>query len=130
MTPEEIQQIIDMLAEKLGPMAQVVWEAYLRQVYINVAQSGLLGLFLVIGGCVGLLIGYKCLKQRRVMVAARANPADRYSHPYGDTLPSEFGMGLGFGLGSGAITLGLWILTYCLQVLNPQYAAIQMLLGR
>jgi uncharacterized membrane protein len=129
MTPEEIQQIIDMLAEKLGPLAQTVWEAYLKQVYIQAAQNAFLGILLIIGGCIGLAIGYKCFKQRQVIVAARKSQ-DRYGHAYGDTIDQELGMGLGFGLGSTATVLGVFILSFCVQILNPEYTAIQMLLGR
>ena len=108
----ELEQIIEMLIEKLGPLGEHVWTVYVRQVYVN-AFAALIWL-------VALLVGSAiCIKSAR-WVDASSEDYDK-----------EFFV---FSLYAGAVTcvvVALCILTFeVFQVLNPEYHAIQMLLGR
>ena len=122
MTPQEIEQIINMLIEKLGPIGGQVWSIYVKQVYVNVATNLFVSLVCLLA-LVGALLGLRhCIKEYK-----RATSKD----PYG---------GKAQLVGAGAVTsatiaafCGLMVL-FCLpevfQLLNPEYYAIQMLLGR
>jgi uncharacterized membrane protein YidH (DUF202 family) len=123
MTPQEIQQIIDMLIEKLGPIGGQVWSIYVRQVYVHVVANVALGMALLLCGFVGLAVGYVAYK-RRAQIMANRKPIR-----YDDIIAEEWSMGLGFILGSIALALGFVTLLGLVQLLNPEYYAIQ-LLGR
>ena len=109
MTPE---QIVNMLAEKLGPMAEVAWAAYLKQVYINVF-GGVLLMMVFLGA---------------------ALTCWRLAHKYREVKDSsdrELAIAAAY---IGVVTCLL--LAFCafvfdvLKILNPQYWAIEALLGR
>jgi len=109
MTPE---QIIETLAQKLGPMAEVAWAAYLKQVYVN-----------VFGGALWMMVFF-----------GAALVCWRLAHKYQgikDSTDRELAIVAAY---IGVVTCLL--LAFCafvfdvLKILNPEYHAIQMLLGR
>ena len=112
MTPEQIEQIIDMLAEKLGPIGGQVWSIYMRQVYV-----GALGALLWL---VAFLVGSAIFVRAARWVCANSKDYDKNM--------------FAFFLYAGALACGiaaLCALTFgVLRILNPEYHAIQMLLGR
>lgn len=109
MTPE---QIVNMLAEKLGPMAEVAWAAYLKQVYINVFGGALwmVGFLVAALACWRLVRKSERIKDDDYRIAAR--------------------------VGAYAGIVFCLVLAFCaftfdvLKILNPEYWAIQSLLGR
>jgi len=119
MTPEEIQQIIDMLAEKLGPMAQVVWEAYVTQAGLSGIRAGLMAVALAILTLVSaslLAIFIWGIKHSKIQD------------------DKEFCMGSAVFDGVAFVivlvaTIYVAVDAY-MRLNNPAYYAIQMLLGR
>lgn len=112
MTPEQIEQIIDTLAEKLGPMAVIVWQAYVRQVYVNVLGGALwvVGFLAAAFGCWALTRKCKAVK---------------------DSVDREFLTVIAYIGVIVCVALAFCSFTFdVLKVLNPEYWAIQMLLGR
>ena len=112
MTPEQVAQIIEMLAEKLGPLGEHVWTIYVRQVYVDVV-GGVLWI-------IALLIGAVAFQRLAIRARGMSSSVDR-----------EF-MGAGAYIGIAVcILLAFCALTFgVLKILNPEYHAIQMLLGR
>lgn len=113
MGPEEIGKIIDLLVEKLGPMGKIVWEIYLRQIYLT-------GLMQTVGGVI-FIVGFAA--SLRLLLEKRKDP--EWFDEWGWILVV---LGI-FGVFSFAMA-GFSIIQGVLQLLNPQYYAIQMLLGR
>ena len=112
MTPEQIEQIIEMLSEKLGPLGEVVWAVYMRQVYIDV-----LGGFLWMASL--LVAAFVCWRFARKCQGIK----DSMDRELG-TLCAYFGFVCCLLLAFCALIFDV------LKVLNPEYHAIQMLLGR
>ena len=115
MTPQEIEQIIDMLVEKLGPTGLHIWSVYIRQVYIQVAMDMFYTVLMTLGAIVSFLAGYKCMK--------------RYQE--GPSLNSwDLGALAGFMIGICLILMALIVSNGIAALFNPEYHALQMLLGR
>jgi len=116
MTPQEIEQIIDMLIEKLGPIGGQVWSIYVRQVYVNAFGSMLWMILLLIGAVVAFYWLRRGISRYR-----SGSQSD-------NTIAMLVGGGIGLGwclfFAFGTFTFGV------LKILNPEYYAIQMLLGR
>ena len=110
MTPEQLEQIVNTLVEKLGPIGEHVWTAYVKQVYVNVLGSAIWLLAFVLGACA-------CVWAARR--AAKPNGGDEF-----DVYIAWCAAGFLLLLALVAFTFGV------LQVINPEYHAIQMLLGR
>lgn len=116
MTPQEIEQILDMLAEKLGPYAEMVWGVYVRQVYVGVAKDVFLALLFFACGAAGVWL----IK----MFIGKWKKGKSYDDCWDiaaiiTLVVTVFCFALGF--------LGL---SGLFNLLNPEYHAIQMLLGR
>jgi len=112
MTPQEIAQITQVLAEKLGPLAEVVWAAYMRQVYVNVL-GGALWMVVLLGAA------FACWRLARKCQEIKGS------------LDREFEMVFAYGGAVLCLILAFCALTFdVLKVLNPQYWAIEALLGR
>ena len=123
MTPQEIEQIINTLVEKLGPIGGQVWSIYVRQVYVGVITDVVLGILSLLAG-VGFLLGARwCLKSY-----SRARATD--PHGYGVGESQCIAAILCTILGPLVIIAGTVALTTLFRLMNPQYYAIQMLLGR
>ena len=111
MTPE---QIINLLAEKLGPMAEVVWAAYVRQVYVH-AFGGLVWALVFIGGAV--LCWRLALKVQ--------------GKKWEDDIDKGFLLAGAYAGVACCLVLAICAFTFdVLKILNPEYWAIQWLLGR
>ena len=112
MTPEQVEQIIEMLSEKLGPLGEHVWAVYMRQVYVD-AVGALLWL-------VAFLVGSAIFVKAARWVCANSSDYDKNV--------------FAFFLYAGAMACGVAVLCALtfgvLRILNPEYHAIQMLLGR
>ena len=119
MTPQEVEQIIDMLAEKLGPMAQVVWEAYIAQAVLMGMRSTCIaitmGVLVVISACLLGLFVYCSI-----------------TGPSGEDRDFCVGASVADALVFVVLLLGtIWVAVDAyMRVHNPGYYAIQMLLGR
>ena len=123
MTPQEIEQIIEMLAEKLGPIGGQVWGIYVRQVYVSVIAEtalGILSLLVCVGSCLGLVW---CEKARRRVID---------KNPYSICAADGESMWLVVvGIIAGITGfMAVSLLSALFKLLNPHYYAIQMLLGR
>jgi hypothetical protein len=118
MTEEEIRKIIEMLAEKIGPMSEVVWQAYVRQAALTGMRTSIiavvLGILAAISG--GLLILF-------MIYVARNQDDDR-----GWWSGACFCDGLCF---ASLLLATIWVgVDAYMRIHNPAYYAIQMLLGR
>ena len=112
MTPQEIAQITQALAEKLGPLAEVVWAAYMRQVYVNIFGGALWMVGFLVAAFACWQLAHKCQEIK--------GSTDR-----------EFVMAFAYGGTVLCLILAFCALTFdVLKILNPQYHAIEMLLGR
>ena len=118
MTPDEIQKIIDMLAEKLGPMAEVVWEAYVRQA----ALSGLrMSVIAVVLGTLTAISGILLILF--VVFTARNQDGDRAW--WGGASFCDACCFVPLLLATIWVAVDAYMRTH-----NPAYYAVQMLLGR
>lgn len=122
MGPEEIQAILDMLAERLGPMATKLFAMYMRQVVIEAYRDIILALVFLPGGVALARYALRCSHAR--LEAAKEH--GRYSDEIGRYGAYTWGAGaIAFML----IALGVMLLIYApITLLNPEYAAIQRLL--
>jgi hypothetical protein len=112
MTPEQIQKIVDLLAEKLGPMAEVVWAAYVRQAYLSAIQDTIMG--------VATCVGFKCREARNKKLSG-----DRYAKA--DNEHTE--MVASWVIAAIFLMIAGWILTVApFRFLNLEYNAIHLLL--
>jgi len=123
MTPQEIEQIIDMLIEKLGPIGGQVWSIYVRQVYIQTAQNIAVGLLFLLAA-VGFLLG-GIWSAKSYLRAKNASP-----NHYGVGDRQAVGIIICGILGPAALVFGVIYLVSTMALFNPEYYAIQMLLGR
>jgi len=120
MTPEQIEQIIEMLAEKLGPMAEVVWEAYVAQAALTAMHwtlmSAVLGILTLTS--LGFLI---------VFIGGGLNK-DQSDGDREFCWASSCVDGIVFVV---LLLMWLWVSVEAyMRLNNPAYYAIQMLLGR
>ena len=123
MTPEQVEQIIEMLAEKLGPLGEHVWAIYVRQVYISVIGD-MIGAVIFLLAALGFLLGgIWCA--RRYTRNQEAKP-----HSYGVGEYQIIGLTICGICGPTALVIGILALSTVIRPLNPEYYAIQMLLGR
>jgi len=122
MTPQEVEQILDMLVEKLGPIGTHVWSIYVRQVYIEAWAQGIFGilcLLAVIGSTIGLI--WCCKQYKKVKESDRS---------YGAGERQLIGIIISVII-AGVAGFCVPFLLYGFTLLfNPEYHAIQMLLGR
>jgi Kef-type K+ transport system membrane component KefB len=120
MTPEQIEQVIDMLAEKLGPMAQVVWEAYLRQAALSSMRASFITAVLAI-------LTLTCaIALGAFLYGVKVPEKDKGDHAFWGwcaAVDSLFFVAFLFT----AIHIGI---DAYMRIHNPAYYAIQMLLGR
>lgn len=123
MTPGQIEQIIDMLVEKLGPIGEQVWSIYVRQVYVNAGATLVWAVALLSVAGIGVAIGIEALKRLRYQ--------EKTSQYYVDADTYYAVTGMAWGFAGIALIFGFLALTAGLQyILNPEYYAIQMLLGK
>ena len=135
MSPDEINQIIDMLQKKLGPISQTVWEAYVRQQYVIGVQQILLGVAFLIATGIGayvIHVIWSVLKEYQDEFDAKkaANPTGyNGTRPDGD---AEAAMTVLVGIVAVVLFLiGAWLISDGIgHLVNPTYGAIQGLLGR
>ena len=126
MTPEQVEQIIEMLAEKLGPLGEHVWAIYVRQVYISVIGD-MIGAVMFLLAALGFLLGGIWCANRYTR-NQEAKPRDSYAYGVGEY--QVIGLVICGICGPTALIIGLWGLSTVTRLLNPEYYAIQMLLGR
>ena len=117
MTAEQIEQIVDMLAEKLGPIGAEVWAVYVRQVYVGIAESAFVALLCLVGAAALSWLTRHLLRKR-----AKAGSYDQIDYEF--ALMFVLGALAFIVVVGGCAALGLF------RLLNPEYYAIQMLLGR
>jgi len=131
MTPQEITQIIDILAERLGPMAEVVWVAYVRQTQLHGwAWLGIAVILLAITTvCLGAVL--KAGRDlRQIGPDAESSYEARYAaeqnRKAAESLLCCFG-----GVGCCSLVLFIYACAAAMMRLaNPSFYAIQALLGR
>jgi len=123
MTPEQIEQIINMLAEKLGPLGEHVWSVYVRQVYVSTLGDMVGGALLLLAALGFLLGGVWCA--RRYM---RNRRAESYQYNAGEY--QAIGLIICGICGPFALAIGVIAISQVIRLFNPEYYAIQMLLGR
>jgi len=112
MTPEQIEQIINTLIERLGPIGGQVWSIYVRQVYVDVFGGALwmVGFLMAALACWRLIRRCEDIEDHADYIFAK--------------------------VGAYAGVVVCLLLAFCafvfdvLKAINPQYHAIQMLLGR
>lgn len=129
MTPQEIEQIIDMLAEKLGPIGGQVWSIYVRQVYVSIVVSVLWAVLFLAVGIVGMVAGILIQRRLKRDRAASKDPQGHWENYFDPTLYYS-SIATAYGLGGTGLVLAALALSECVKLLNPEYYAIQMLLGR
>ena len=120
MNASQITSLIAKVSHLLTPTAKYVFALYIRQAYVIGVENLLGGILLTIGGFLGCLLAYRTARKLSSM-------KDGFLEASGfEIVPVIFG-GIGgiFVFGFGISTLG-----NALQYLiNPQWAAIQMILG-
>jgi len=131
VTPEQLEQIVDMLAEKLGPMAEVVWEAYIRQATLTATRWGvaavMLGILTVVS--LGFLVWFIVGTIRECRRASGSPSCEECNKNIDGFYPSS-------ALIDGFVFVGLlmtavWVgIEAYMRLNNPAFYAIQMLLGR
>jgi len=122
MGPEEIQAILDMLAERLGPMATKLFAMYMRQVIIEAYRDIILALMFLPGGAI---LARYALRYSDARLKAAAEYG-RFSDEAGRYAAYTWGAG---AIALMLIALGTVLLIYApVILLNPEYAAIQRLL--
>ena len=123
----ELEQIIEMLIEKLGPLGEHVWTVYVRQVYLMAVQEFVFALLLLAGGGVLVALSKWLWAQRQTAVENNRGK----SYPWtNDTFGWDMATMVAVIGACCVIVFGVASLLGCLDVLNPEYYAIQMLLGR
>ena len=132
MTPQEIEQIIDVLVEKLGPIGGQVWAIYIRQVWFE-------GLLWAFGELIILLLALTALAVafyglRRMIKLHAGKSKDMGSDERWEFEQDENFWGWTITAASiGTVVfagLFLALLSQLLRLVNAEYFAIQMLLGR
>ena len=123
MTPQEIEQILDMLIEKLGPVGGHVWSIYVHQVYIEALAGGLVGALLLLAA-LGMLIGG--IYSAKCYLAIDRNPHGHYGA--GDRWLN--GIIACVIAGPTCLITGMIFASDLIRLFNPEYYAIQMLLNR
>jgi hypothetical protein len=122
MNADQINQVINELAAKLGPLGRTVWDAYVRQqLVVGYQELGFAVVLLVV--MIGLLVVARMVWNARAK-AHLANPRANLSEYEGGTTGA---------LLSGAVCLCLTLLLVSdgiAHLVNPQYGAVQALLGR
>jgi len=123
MTPQEIEQILDMLIEKLGPIGGHVWSIHVRQVYVMALADGVATILLLLAALGFLIGGIYCARR---YLSIERGPEYRYG--VGERwISGVIGCAIG---GPTFLVFGLIFGSGLLKLLNPEYYAIQLLLGR
>lgn len=123
MTPEQIEQILDMLVEKLGPIGEHVWSVFVRQVYVEAIFEGVIGILFLLAA-LGFLAGGVWSAKRYAKAKAESSCYDAGDYSlFGGILPCVL-------LGSLTFMLAVACLSGLVRLFNVEYYAIQMLLGR
>lgn len=111
MNPEDVGRVLDELGERIGPAGEYAWQLTVRQVVIDAALWGALGLFLVALG---------------IFTFALLRRNDREAD-----VENRLGLGNALGLTAWALLPGLIVVvTVGTTILNPEYHAMMRLLDR
>lgn len=115
MNPEDVGRVLDEIGERIGPAGEYAWQLTVRQVVIDAALWGALGLFSLV------LTTF-------LFVAIRRN--DREAIARGDT-NDLFGWGGALGITGLALIPALALIIWPgSMLLNPEYHAMTRLLER
>ena len=130
MTPQEIEQIIDMLVEKLGPMGGQVWYAYTRQAYLQGIIVGIGFLLVLALTLTAFGISLWAVTKLKKMGARPQEPAS-LKRAYDEDEGTYFCTLFGAAISAIAFLIPLLLVANeALRLINPEYYALQMLLGR
>lgn len=134
MSSGEINKIVDTLAQKLGPMAQQVWDAYVRQQYVIGIQQIVIGSIMLLGviGC-GVVIRLAWRHYQRENAKFEATKKNGgYGYGSGPDGEGEVGISAAAGvIGLVLLAVGMLLVAEGIgHIVNPAYGAVQGLLGR
>lgn len=142
MTVEEIEQILEMLAEKLGPAAEHILGIYVRQVWLEGLLWGFGELVIFLLALTSLVIALYAWRRFGALVKpeledwAKTGSTGRERYQKAIQAYRDRESLWTWTMAGALIACAFWVVTFtlcCSQLLrlvNPEYFAIQMLIGR